>query len=189
MARGFIDNRRAGQRIDPGQQFRDIAKMLEDLVNDPKKRRTAYLSVMRKQARPVVSRMKSFVPITQNRLRNSIAARNVTVAHLRSRGAKGKEAEEPVIHVGPMRGKGTYMKQGIKTTKNNFAFYWHWSAYGTRNRTTKSGANRGMVKANNYAEKTYGNMQAELNTMATKINNQMMGQFNRIRDKHNLGPK
>ena len=189
MARPFIDNRRAGQRIDPGQQFRDIAKMLEDLVNDPKKRRTAYLSVMRKQARPIVSTMKGFIPPTQNRLRGSIAARNVTVSHLKRRGARGKEAEEPVIHVGPMRGKSTYMKSGESVTKKKFAHYWHWEAYGTRVRRTKSGANRGFIKPNPYAEKTYQGMQAQLDSMSSKIMAQMMSQFNRIRDKHNLGPK
>ena len=117
-----------------------------------------------------------------------------------------QEALMPVIHVGPLRGKGTYMKDGVKTDKKQFAHYWHWVAYGTKNRTIRKdktprvrmpngrwvtlvSKERGTQPANNYADKAYTVVQPTLDQMADKIMKRMMKTYDTILKKKGLTKK
>lgn len=203
----MADNRRQGNFYSVQAQMERFRESLMELVNDPKERRKIYLSLMRKQARPVVQLMRSKIKgPKQTRLRNGIAARAVTISHLRSRGARGQEALQPVIHVGPLRGKGVYTKDGEKVTKKAFAPYWAWVAYGTRERNIKSNktvhfktesgewrtvrkSSRGSMAANPYADKTASTMQPILDSMSSKVLQQMERQYDKILTKKGLNRK
>ena len=121
-----------------------------------------------------------------------------------------QEALMPVIHVGPLRGKGTYMKtvgeKKEKRGKGRYAHYWHWVAYGTKNRTMRKdktprvrmpngrwvtlvSKERGTQPANNYADKAYTVVQPTLDQMADKIMKRMMKTYDTILKKKGLTKK
>lgn len=188
---------RQGNFVSVQKQIREIEESIKQTITDPKKRRSIYIAVMKKAALPVKTKMRSHVPAGQTRLRNSIKARGVNVTHLRQRdrliGGGFQDPYQPVIHVGPQR----------KSSNKDYAFYWHWTAYGTKNRLAKKdpkwfkneadgemwivpSRKRGQVQANNYADKTFKTSQQDLENIRDKVFNSMMATMDKQLQKRGL---